>query len=55
VDWPELMADTSIASFSMRSRDRRNQRTLNRISDGEVKLRAQLRMLTKDITNNVLE
>ena len=40
VDWPELMKDTSIASFSMRSRDRRVQRTLNNITDSEVKLRA---------------
>ena len=55
VDWPEMMKDTSLAGFSMKARDRRNQRTLNRIADSEVKLRAQLRMLRKDITNNVLE
>ena len=45
----------SIAAFSMLSRRRRNQVTLDRIEDPKIKLRAHLRRLERDITDNVHE
>ena len=55
MDARTMMADTSLDQFAMNSRDRRNQRTLNSIKDSEKQMHAQLRMLRRDITNNVLE
>jgi hypothetical protein len=44
---------TSVAAFSMLSRRRRNQVTLDRIEDPKTKMKAHLRRLERDITDNV--
>lgn len=44
---------TSIAAFSMLSRRRRNQRTLDGIDDPVMKTHATLARIERDITDNV--
>ena len=51
---PSLSPSGSLEAFSMVSRRRRNQITLDSIGDPDVKLKHQLKQLGRDITDNVL-